>query len=373
MTPYLLFFLVSFFGLAYGTYTDFRERIVSNWLTYGMVAVGLGGHALWAFFSNDATIFAASVFATAAAFAGAYALYRAGVWAGGDVKLFAGIAALNPVNYAVLAGLSLFGFTGFGTISLPVFPLTLFIFSIFAMLPYGAFLAAARLARNRQEKRKLWAHFRISFLEALKFSALAAGFSAILSALSVNLLFVLPLLFIAAFLPKRAKHALAALMLFSALWLEGGKGAQQFFYLLALIAGLYLLFKLYTLSKTLMRKEIPIKELEEGMISAQTLVQRGKRVEAMPEMGIKKLINQFAANRFREVLKEIQPAGKVIVSSRSAAGLTGQEIARLKKLAAEKKIGKTLLIKESAPFVPAVLIAYLALSLVGDVIWIWLF
>jgi preflagellin peptidase FlaK len=369
MAPYLLFFLFSVFGLGYGTYTDFKERIVSNWVTYGMVAAGLGGHALWALFSNDAMVFANSLAVTIATFIGAYVLYRLGVWAGGDVKLFAGLAALNPLNPNLLTSLGLVDIELFGSVALPIFPLTLFIFSLFAMLPYGAFLAAAKLAKNKAEKKKLWPDLRKRFIHALELSALTVGLSAILSMLGLNQLLVLPLLFLAAFLPKKAKAVAAGAMLIAGLWLQANLAAQSFFVLLALLLGLYLLFKLYMLSKTLMRKPVAIKELEEGMIPAQTLVLRGKKVEILPELEIKKLIKQFVANNGKAVKQE----GKGIVSSRSAGGLTENEIKELKALLSKKKIGPTLLVKESAPFVPAVLIAYIALNIVGDVIWVWLF
>ncbi len=370
MAPYLLFFLFSIFGLAYGTYTDFKKRIVSNWVTYGMVVVGLGGHGLWALLSNDAMIFANSLGVTVATFVGAYALYKLGVWAGGDVKLFAGLAALNPFNPNILTSLGLVDIEIFGSINTPIFPLTLFIFSLFAMLPYGAFLAAAKLAKNKTEKKKLWPDLRKRFFHALEISTLAIGFSALLSMFELNQLLTLPLLFVAAFLPKKSKAVAAAAMLFVGLWLQRDVAAQRFFVMLALLLGLYLLFKLYSLSKTLMRKPVAIKDLEEGMIPAQTLVLRGKLVETLPEMQIKKLIKQLVANSGGKAVKAEE---KVIVSSRSAGGLTEEEIKELRSLLGRKKIGPTLLVKESAPFVPAVLIAYIALNIVGDVIWFWLF
>ena len=369
MAPYLAFFLFSVFGLAYGTYTDFKERLVSNWVTYGMVFVGLGGHALWAFFSNDAMVFANSAVVTVVTFAGAYGLYRLGVWAGGDVKLFAGLAAMNPFNPNILTSLGVFDIALFKSMPLPIFPLTLFIFSLFAMFPYGAFLAAAKLAGNNAEKKKFWPDFKKRLFHTLEISSLAVGFSAILSMLGQNQLLVLPLLLVAAFLPKKAKAVASAIMLFAGLWIEGHAAAQSFFVVLALLLGVYLLFKLYSLSKVLMRKPIAIKDLEEGMISAQTLVLAGKKVEALPDLGIKKLIKQFVANNG----KVDKPKGKTIVSSRAAGGLTKKEIKELKALFKKKKIGPSLLVKESAPFVPAVLIAYIALNIVGDVIWLWLF
>jgi len=68
----------------------------------------------------------------------------------------------------------------------------------------------------------------------------------------------------------------------------------------------------------------------------------------------------------------MQPKGKEIISSKSAAGLEEKQIAKLKELAKKGKIPDRLLVKESAPFVPAVLIAYIVLNIVGDVIWLWI-
>jgi prepilin signal peptidase PulO-like enzyme (type II secretory pathway) len=120
-----------------------------------------------------------------------------------------------------------------------------------------------------------------------------------------------------------------------------------------------------------MRKPVKIALLEEGMISAQTIVQRGKSVEIVAPVRIKKLIKYFASYKFGEAMELMQPKGEAIVSSTRAGGLTEEEISELKKLASEKKIPEKLLVKESAPFVPAVLIAYIALNIVGDVIWLW--
>jgi len=53
MIPYLFFFFISIAGLAYGTYTDFKERMISNWITYGMIVVGIAGYAIVSFIAND--------------------------------------------------------------------------------------------------------------------------------------------------------------------------------------------------------------------------------------------------------------------------------------------------------------------------------
>ncbi len=372
MAPYLFFFFVSITGLAYGTYTDWKERIVSNKVTYGMIALGLAAHIVWAAFASNAMIALYSIAATAATFVLAYGLYRIGMWAGGDVKLFTGLAALNPLNPNLLTSLGIINVAAFQAIEIPIFPLTLFMFSLFAMLPYGACLAAARLLRNPTEKKKFKQDMKKRLLHAIELSAAIVGLGALLSALGMTQWLVLPLLLLIALTPKKAKYVLAAVLLFIALWLNAQQSVQQFAALLSLFLGFYLLFKLYSLSKVLMRKPVKIADLEEGMISGQTIVQTEKKVEIVPELGIKKLIKYFASYRFGKAMQMMQPQGKVIVSGSNAAGLTEADIGQLKKLAKGKKIPGNLIVKESAPFVPAVLIAYIALNIVGDVIWFWL-
>jgi hypothetical protein len=204
-------------------------------------------------------------------------------------------------------------------------------------------------------------------------AAAAIGLSSLFAFAGLNPWLALPLLVLFAFLPKKARALTAGALILFALWYNAAMAAEQFVLLLSLLLGLYLLFKLYALSKVLMRKPVEITRLEEGMISAQTIVQRGKNVEILPQTGIKKLIKYFASYKFGEAMQLMQPKGKVIVSSSRAGGLTEAGIRELKKLASEKKIPNKLLVKESAPFVPAVLIAYIALNIVGDVIWLWVF
>ncbi len=372
MTPFLFFFFISIAGLAYGTYTDFKERMISNWITYGMIVIGIAGYAIISFLANDWLILAGVIAVTAITFAASYGLYRMGVWAGGDVKLFAGLAALNPVNPAILSRLEIISLPAFAPISIPIFPLTLFIFSLFAMLPYGAILAGTRLLKNKKEKKKFKQDFKKRIIEILELTALAIGFGSIFPFFEITPWLALPLLFVAMFVPKKPRATLAGIVLIAALWINTGTAAEEFAILFCFLLGTWFLLKLYSLSKILMRKPVKIEELEEGMISGQTIVQNGKKIEIVKEMGMKKLIKYCASNRFGKAMEAIQPKGKEIISSKAAAGLEEKQISKLKELAKKGKIPDRLLVKESAPFVPAVLIAYIALNIVGDVIWLWI-
>ncbi|MBU2100708.1 prepilin peptidase, partial [Candidatus Micrarchaeota archaeon] len=80
------YFFISLLLLLIGSYTDFKERIVSNKLTYGAISLGLLIHAIESFYSNDYFILGIAVAVTIATFIASYGLWKLGVWAGGDVK-----------------------------------------------------------------------------------------------------------------------------------------------------------------------------------------------------------------------------------------------------------------------------------------------
>ena len=325
MTPFLFFFSASLIALIIASYTDLKQRIVSDKLTYGMMAIGLIGYLVLGFLESNFFLFFNSVIAAVAAFLFSLLLYKAGVWAGGDVKLFTGIAALNPVNPNILGRLGVLSIPLFAAIELPIFFLTLFIFSLFAMLPYGVFLALGRLHRDKKHGKKI--------MRQLLFFGI--GF-VVIAALNCY-----------AFLNKN--DALFQLLLpIAAIWL------------------VYFLLKLYGMSKVLMRKAIRISDLQEGMIVGETIVESAGKAERAPEKGIKNLINYFVANRSSKTVQQ-----REIVSSARAGGVTVEEIKELQKLVKEGKLQDAIMVKESAAMVPAVLIAYIVLNVVGDLIWVF--
>ncbi|MEK6821459.1 MAG: A24 family peptidase, partial [archaeon] len=97
MLPLASFFL-SFLGLLLASYTDFRSRIVPDWIP---LALGVSGLALAAYESFLSSSFIPLLWTggvMGATYVVAYVFWRLGAWAGGDVKLFTGLAALNPFN-----------------------------------------------------------------------------------------------------------------------------------------------------------------------------------------------------------------------------------------------------------------------------------
>ena len=209
MSAFILFsFLISLIGLTIASYTDLKERIVSNKLSYAMIVLGLGIHGIQSILEGNAVYIINSVALGFFSFAGAYALYRLGVWAGGDVKLFAGLGTLNPLNPNVL--FLVLPIELFQSISLPLFPLTLFIFSVFSMLPYGIIISISGLNKKKELKKELFKETKVKIKQFVFLSLFVTGASFALIYFKLNLLALIPLLIVYSFVKKNARLVLAS-------------------------------------------------------------------------------------------------------------------------------------------------------------------
>jgi hypothetical protein len=109
-------------------YTDMRRRIIPNKLNYPLIATGVIFYLLLGIYRMDPWTAVSGAVGAAISFAIGYAMWLAGGWAGGDVKLFTALGALLPKfspPYAPAPYSS----------SYPLFPLTILLNSIFAIIP----------------------------------------------------------------------------------------------------------------------------------------------------------------------------------------------------------------------------------------------
>ena len=60
---------------------------------------------------------------------------------------------------------------------------------------------------------------------------------------------------------------------------------------------------------------------------------------------------------------------RIICASYNAGGLENNQIQELQILAKQQKIPSTILVKESAPFVPAILAGFVLASVFGELLW----
>ena len=365
-----LFFLISLIGLIIASYTDITQRIVKNKLSYSLIGIGLAGHLVWAVLESDPIIFIYSAVSAAFGFSFAYFLWKIGVWAGGDVKLFAALAALNPINPYIL------GFFGFSlgevsnVVQLPLFSISLFIFSVFAMAPYGILISLHGLSKRKNEREILIKDAIQKAGQTIQLAMAIVGISWGLAFFALTQWLIIPALLIFGLVKNRKARLGLTIAIFAiAAFNTPVESIVGLAATAVTLFGIYILIKLYSISKIMLRKEKKITELEEGEIVAETFTETDGKVERRAPLEIKRIINYFTNNRVQALREYLNPSGRIIASSRNARGLTDEEILELRRLVKEKKLENAVVIKLSAPFVPALLIAYLALNIIGDLLW----
>ncbi len=365
----LLLFGITLAGLAIATFTDLKERIVPDWVSYGMLAAGLIAHAWISFVQNDLAPIGSSIGVSILTFLFSLGLHKAGFWAGGDVKLFTGIAALNPVNYGAIRGLLGVSHGLLGSIDLPIFPLSLFFFSVFAALPLGIALMAKKIAKNKEVREKLFKDFKSNVRKTLFFAGASAGIHSITGYLKLDILagaiaLVLLLVFAKKFFEAISTGLFAAglALNFGVIFEFGG-----IFVLGLLVFGL---LQLVFLGRSdALRQKVKISQLQEGMIPAITLVEKNGKIEEWQAPSIKSILNHLKNNNVVTLKEIISPGEKTVISSNHADGLSNEQIARLKGLSEKGLIRDTISVKESTAFVPAILLGYIILQAIGDILW----
>ncbi|MDO8624755.1 MAG: A24 family peptidase C-terminal domain-containing protein [Candidatus Diapherotrites archaeon] len=342
-------------GLAHASYTDLKTRLVDDRVIYGLIAAGVLLHLMESYAANDWSLFFTMAATALLTFAGAYLLWRIGFWAGGDVQLFAGIATLVPTIPGMPVIATPWGF-GIG-----LFPLTVFVLSLFAMIPVGILFALRKLRKDTRLRdevaRKLLAQTKSNLIAA----AGLGGLAVIAGSYGLSWLATLAVAFVFVFLPKQIQPFLAAALAIGGLYLNAAQwllwSAQTGAALIAL--GTILLTGR---TKALFRSEKKVSELAEGDVIAEDIIQEDGVVKMRPAENIQTIINHLWAQDKRK-------AQQVIWSGYQTNGVEKADIMRIQELAAQGKIPQTLPVKETTPFVPAILVGFLAALGIGA--WIW--
>lgn len=136
-------------GLALGSvcaavYTDLKEQIIPNKLTYPLIVLGMAFYLSVGAYQAEFKVALSGVIGAAIGFGIGYAMYLTGGWAGGDVKLFTALGALLPTAPQI-GGFPLL--TASWTRAYPLFPITLLLNSIILAAP--VLLIYALLSRLR--------------------------------------------------------------------------------------------------------------------------------------------------------------------------------------------------------------------------------
>jgi len=352
--------IISVTGLLGATYTDLKSRIVPNKLNYGLALIGLLLFGAQSIIESTYLPFAYSILGLCFGFFFGWVLWKAGVFAGGDVKLFMGLGALNAFTPALINSGAL------GAANYPIFPITLFIYSLIAFLPYGLFVVAYKVAKNKKFQRELFKEMKPKVILATSGAIFASGAFVLLTQYSVNSLVLILALLLWGFLGKY-KTIATIIAVIAAIFFNYALLAQALAAALLISVGLYSAIKLLFSSRKVLATEISIKELEEGMIPSKSLIKKGTRIVEAQGISSAKLIELIKKMDIKGV-KELFSPKKEIISSNKARGLNDDELKIVKKLAAQGKLPKRIWVKESMPFVPTMLLGYLLCIILGDLV-----
>ncbi|MFA4907191.1 MAG: A24 family peptidase C-terminal domain-containing protein, partial [archaeon] len=130
------------------------------------------------------------------------------------------------------------------------------------------------------------------------------------------------------------------------------------------------IIKFYLASRNeVFRKTKRISELAEGEIPAESIVEIEGKIERAGPLEMGKIIKHLKANNLGALRQMLSRRGREIVSRKRAMGVTENEIRELEELVKKGMLEDKIGVKLSAPFVPAVLIAFIASGFLGDIIW----
>jgi hypothetical protein len=162
------------------------------------------------------------------------------------------------------------------------------------------------------------------------------------------------------------KEKEAVIVLFAlALFLNSKSILIDFSMAFGLLAVLSSLFFFFTQTKTLLSEEKDVKELNEGDILAETIVEINNKIEKREPLSLMKTIKNLKELKINVLAEKNE---RIIASPLNARGLNKEELSELKALR-EKGIILKVKVKKSIPMIPLVLIAYILLNVIGDSLW----
>ncbi len=369
-------FLFSFVGLVLATYTDFRDRTIPNWISVGLGVMGLGLAAFEYVQTQNLSNLVLVVGVTLVTYIVAYLFWRLGAWSGGDVKLFAGLGALNPVNPFVLGSFfSVSWIWGnqelFRPSMLPFFMLNLFILSVIMLLPYTAFLSVSVL-RNNERRNEFFSITKKSVVESFAYGLLVLLFTRLVEGVGLPIWMIVLLMVVSAFLPRMARIFLVLLTVLLGFFSIVSFSSFPFLFATFLIIGL--IFSWYKFAQRHVLTRIKkISDLQEGDIVGEIFRVRGDKIVREEPVSFKNIIKAGLQRDVPGLMSVFHAQNDIVASPRQAAGLYSEQVARLQGEVKKGSLEDRVVVKASSPFAPAVLLAYGVLNLVGDIPLVWWF
>jgi archaeal preflagellin peptidase FlaK len=371
--------IIALVACIYASYTDFKDGIIQNKLTFPLIAIGIILNGIYVFTTSNILLFIECVIVIGIIFILGYVFWKMGAWAGGDVKLFTGLAALIPFYaipfYPTLVSYQILGLQ-FPLVGTYPFPFTLIVNSILAILPFlliyviyivvkiKPYLIGELLSPIKEYKKNI-------VLTMVVISAVTITFTLTkqldIQIILVSLILISLLSLIISKIPNTVKAVLVSLVTVYALITNLYVTLTGIVIIFISIVIIEIFKKLLTsVSKEALQDDYNIEDLKEGMISTYNIYEKDNEIV----IGDKSFITRIKEAINTGDLSLINPPrGKVIISS-MAAGLTQEDINLLKELNIKNKISNTLKIKKGVPFAPSILIGLIISLFLGDLAFI---
>ncbi|MCD6522737.1 MAG: prepilin peptidase [Candidatus Diapherotrites archaeon] len=340
----LLYTVIAIAGLAYASYTDIKQRIVSNELVLLLLVSGVVLHAIESFATRSIMPLLFSLAASIMMFLFSYALWRIGAWAGGDVKLFTALAALLPMPFVGSVPSFYFIF--------PVFPFLILINSVILSFPFIMLYVIWKTMRKRDLKKRFKGILRDTGIHTIIYACSIIGFSFVLNLMGINSILLIPILAGITFLPRAMKIGVPVMLTFISLVYSFDIAHGAYIFVSTFIFILF--FEIVSYGRRYaLRDRVATDKLEDGMIPAQTLyIDKGK-------------VKVYAPSLLERILHPLHEPKHVIISEHRAAGIEAKDIKKLKKYGV-----KSIWVKDSVPMIPIVLLGTIASLFIGDLIWL---
>jgi preflagellin peptidase FlaK len=359
----------------YASYSDLKRGIIPNKLTFPLIAIGIVLNGIYAFMIGEFLFILVCVVVTGVIFGLGYLFWKMGAWAGGDVKLFTALAALIPFN-PLLVSYQIFQ-VPFPVEGIYPFPLTLIINSILSILPFLLIYVFYVVAKDKSylmgELTSPVKDYKKNIVLTLVITSavnitLFVTQQLQLQIIIISLILIYLLSLLISKLPNRIKAVLVSLVTVAALFYNFQITIISMVVLFISIIILEVVRKLLTsVSREALQDDIPLDELNEGMIPAYNMYQQDDNEIYVDNKSFTDKLKESFKTRDPSILTA--PPGKRLVGT-LAAGLTNEDIELLKKLYHEDKISRKFRVKKGVPFAPSILIGLLISLFIGDLAYI---
>lgn len=362
-------FFVTLLFLVVAVFYDVRYRIIPNFLIVTMLVFSIIFAVFQSIYFSSWNYLINLLVAVFITFAVAFVFWVLGVFAGGDLKLFVGISALNPLPPIILA-------TSFYNSSVfPIFALVLIIVSIFATLPYLLGLLTCGILSKKYTlnldvllQKQFWKSSILSILTVFAISSFANLLSV---AISPILLFAASFLILFALSAVRkinrflfesilcVIYILLAIVAISVSKFYTVFSVINFIEIALFILVIDLILVLHrNIKARLLRQATLISKLHVGDVTANNYYYSKNKIVVV-ENTFFNMINQLLKGTYYKNLR---------IDASRASGLEKNDITFLKRMYKNRLIGKKIDIKMTIPFTPSVLIGYLFLALIGGLL-----